>query len=625
MSSKDDARMNYRDRGRRAASRRGAGKHSAGKHELGAAEQFKPIDVDALVAHQQEASTGTPGTLPGNEVAHPAGTPAVQVNVPQVGEIGAPEQAPAPNPIAALSDVSFENWDTDEEKPRIPKALEQRGEAAGAPEPPEAPESSEGSEPPEAPAEEGREKPVTSQEPLEEAPVAILEAPEEAPAVPEVQEAPAVAVIGEREPAEATPAQLGHSELPGTVEDFSRESAVYRHRKGSNFSRAQKTALIVVALVAVILCSLAGAAFALWQDAEKGIQLEDPGISDALTPVASSVDPYWTLILGSDSRSESTDRARSDVILLCRIDQNNKQFTLVSIPRDTKVYIEGYGTQKINAAYALGGAELAISTIEDFAGIQVSHYAEIYFSGLEDLVNTLGGVTVDVPEYCSYSDVTLYPGEQELTGHEALIFARCRKTYALGDFTRTQCQRILATALAEKVLSQSVTELPATIQSISQCFNTDMTLSELVALATSLQGISSSSIYSGMAPSTTGMVDGVSYTFTYINQWKLLMQRADNGEKPKLTAKEEDICGTLATDYNDLDMSAGLPADVASQLQVYWDKKASKKAKQEAAAAAKQDAATSTDVPSASADASSIGSGVPSVSATATGDGQAVE
>lgn len=381
-----------------------------------------------------------------------------------------------------------------------------------------------------------------------------------------------------------------HSELPGTVADFSRESTTYRHRRGSNFTRVQKTLLAVVAAVAVVVCVLAGAAFALWQNAEESIQIEDPDVAEALTPTADVSEPYWTLILGSDSRSEETDRARSDVILLCRIDPANKQFTLVSIPRDTKVYLEGYGTQKINAAYALGGAELAISTIEEFAGVQISHYAEIYFSGLEDLVNTLGGVTVDVPEYCSYSDVTLYPGEQTLTGHEALIFARCRKTYSEGDFTRTQCQRILVTALAEKVLSQSVTEIPATIQSISQCFSTDMSLSELVSLATSLQGISSSDIYSGMAPSTTGMVDGVSYTFTYIYQWMLVMQKANNGEKPTLTAKEEEICGTLATDYNTLDMSEGLPADIANELQTYWDKKAAKKAKKEAAAAAAAEA-----------------------------------
>lgn len=359
---------------------------------------------------------------------------------------------------------------------------------------------------------------------------------------------------------------------------YSRENKVYEHRRGwKALSTPKKTAIIIVVILALVLGVVGGAALALWQNARDAAQVDD-SIKEALEPVEETIDPYWLLILGSDSRAEASDRARSDVIMLCRIDPEKPQVTMVSIPRDTKVEIEGYGTQKINAAYALGGAKLAIKTIGNYAGVKISHYAEIYFSGLEDLVDQLGGVTVDVPEYCSYSDVTLKPGKQKLTGHEALIFARCRKTYSQGDFTRTKCQRILVEALVSKVLEQPATAYPGILEKATKCFSTDIPLDDLVVLATKMQGMGKGSFYSAMCPSTTGTVDGVSYTFSYINQWKLLMQRADAGENPKLTKKEQEICGLTSTRNTELNMKEGLPSDVQQRLDDYAAEKKAKEA-----------------------------------------------
>lgn len=390
---------------------------------------------------------------------------------------------------------------------------------------------------------------------------------------------------------------------------YSRENASYEHRRGwKALSKAKKVAVVVIILIAIICGIAGGAAFALWQNVQENSQIKDEELDEVLEPVEEeTIDPYWMLILGSDSRAEASDRARSDVIMLCRIDPETPRVTMVSIPRDTKVQIEGYGTQKINAAYALGGRKLAVKTISKYAGVKISHYAEIYFSGLEDLVDQLGGVTVDVPEYVSYSDVTLQPGKQKLNGHEALIFARCRKTYALGDFTRTKCQRILVKALVEKVLAQPATNYPSILTKATKCFSTDLELDELVTLATKMQGMDKDGFYSGMCPSTTGTVDGVSYTFSYINQWKLLMQKADAGEKPKLTKKEQEICGYTATNTTDLDMKSGLPADVEASLEEYWAKREAKAQAKKEKELAKQNKSASADneaQDSSSADAS---------------------
>ena len=369
-----------------------------------------------------------------------------------------------------------------------------------------------------------------------------------------------------------------------TTLDYSRQNAVYTHRR-------KKKLPIVLAIVFVLVLAGAGAAFAYIHNLNSKIQIEDEEVTESLTEVKENVEPYWTLILGSDARpEESESNSRSDVIMLVRVDQNNKQLTLVSIPRDTLVDIEGYGTNKINAAYSYGGAQLAISTIEEFAGVKISHYAEIYFDGVETLVDSIGGITVDVPEYASYADVTLDPGVQTLTGHEAMILARVRKTYSQGDFTRTYVQRLLVQAMVEKVLSQPVTSLPSIVESIAGCFTTDMSLNDLIALAQAMQGITSENMYSAMAPSTAGMVDGVSYTFTYINQWKLLMQKADEGVDPTLSDEEIAICGTESTETTDLVMTTGLPDTVKTQLEEL----ASQQAAAAAAAAAGTDG-TATD------------------------------
>ncbi len=399
-----------------------------------------------------------------------------------------------------------------------------------------------------------------------------------------------------------------HGGTGGVQEDaaaYSRDNASYEHRRGwKALSTAKKVAIVVIILLALACGVAGGAVLAFWQNAQEDAQIQDEELTEALEPVEETIDPYWMLILGSDSRAEASDRARSDVIMLCRIDPETPRVTMISIPRDTKVEIDGYGTQKINAAYALGGRKLAVKTVSKYAGVKISHYAEIYFSGLEDLVDQLGGVTVNVPEYVNYSDVTLQPGKQELNGHEALIFARCRKTYTQGDFTRTKCQRILVKAMVEKVLAQPATKIPGILEKATKCFSTDLALEDLVTLATKMQSIGSDGFYSGMCPSTTGMVDGVSYTFSYINQWKLLMQKADAGEKPKLTKKEIEICGYTATNTTDLDMKSGLPSDVQTALEEYWAKKEAKaqaKKKKELAAqngssdASSSDASTGSD------------------------------
>ena len=129
-----------------------------------------------------------------------------------------------------------------------------------------------------------------------------------------------------------------------------------------------------------------------------------PEVVEALeAPAEYDGGTFYMLLMGTDksaAREQSTqyagDTFRSDSMILTRVDPQNKKVTMVSMHRDTEIEIEGYGLQKLNASYAIGGPALAIKTVSQMAGVPISHYAEINFDGFEEVVDALGGVEVDL-------------------------------------------------------------------------------------------------------------------------------------------------------------------------------------------------------------------------------------
>lgn len=327
-------------------------------------------------------------------------------------------------------------------------------------------------------------------------------------------------------------------------------TAQYSRNNAANASKYQKKKMsrgkkigIGIAIALVVILVGVGAAGALYVNSlQKTLSFDDPEeereLREALAPVKNPEDPFYMLLIGSDARGD--EAARSDVNILVRVDPANAKVTMVSIPRDTKVTIDGYGTQKINAAYAYGGASLAVSTMSEFAGVPISHYAEIHFSELVQLVDSLGGVEVDVPIAINDPDAggSIAAGVQTLNGEQSLIFARSR-AYADGDFQRTANQRILLEAIINKVLSLPATALPGAIQNLAACVTTDFSVIDLVSLAQKFQAADGMTMYSGMAPSSTAMIDGVSYVITDEVAWTEMMTLVDSGGDPATLAMDE--------------------------------------------------------------------------------------
>lgn len=207
------------------------------------------------------------------------------------------------------------------------------------------------------------------------------------------------------------------------------------------------------------------------------------------------------LLLGVDARPGEKN-SRSDTILLVSVDPTQDKVAIISIPRDTKVDIPGSSVEKINAANFVGGPEYAVEIVEKVLDINIDYYVEADFSGFREIIDTIGGVTIDVPQrmYNRYEGIDLNPGIQRLNGYDALGFVRFRD-YVNGDIDRTAQQQVFLKALASELLQpKTIAKLPALIKEVNKYVKTDIPLSQMLRIASWAPGFNSSSIVAQTLP-----------------------------------------------------------------------------------------------------------------------------
>lgn len=327
-------------------------------------------------------------------------------------------------------------------------------------------------------------------------------------------------------------AQMGGRRLNGVGPAQNMRNGAAHGSGRKKMSGFKKTLLIIGgALICVIAICAVGIGLYLGginSNLQSGL---DEDVMGALAEPTEDNQAFYTLILGSDTRQEGGG-GRSDTIILARIDPETQEVSLVSIPRDTQVQLQGHGTQKINAAYAYGGTSGAITAVSELAGVPISHVVEVDFSGFKEIVDALGGVTVNVPKNTHYEGVSIPEGKQTLNGDQALVFVRCRKGYASGDYQRADNQRQLISAIVKKTLNSSVLEMTNIINSITKSLSTDMSVTDIVALATSLRGMNTDDMITAVMPSHTGSQGGVSYVFVEEPAWSEMMEIINAGGDP---------------------------------------------------------------------------------------------
>ena len=292
-----------------------------------------------------------------------------------------------------------------------------------------------------------------------------------------------------------------------------------------------------VLLAAACVLVAAGVGIALWVhgiESSMGVAEKDRAALEAELADASvaSTDPFYVLIIGSDARKgEAVSRA--DTLMLARVDVGARTVSLVSIPRDTMVTNSAGVTDKINASFLEGPAG-AVRAVARFAGVRISHYAEVHFSGVRDVVDALGGITVDVPEeiHDSKAKLDLPAGEQVLDGATALRYARARFGVTGGDFGRAQAQRQVVEAIARAVLASSPAELPAVVSELAESVTTDLSVADIISYAAAFQQGEGVTFWSATVPSYAYDLPGASYVATMYDEWRAMMQRMDAGLDP---------------------------------------------------------------------------------------------
>lgn len=243
-----------------------------------------------------------------------------------------------------------------------------------------------------------------------------------------------------------------------------------------------------------------------------------PGPTENTPQTAPSLDsrrltePINVLLLGIDEREGESGPWRSDTMILVSLDPVNNTAAMLSIPRDLWTTIPGYGESRINTAhftgeshnYPGGGPALAKKTVWFAFGVPVHYYVRINFGGFEQIIDAIGGVTIDVPEAIrdtryptadfGVTEIYIPAGVQHMDGRAALQYARTRR--GATDYTRMERQQQLLLAIRDKVLALDIplSSIPTLVGLVGTSVSTDLTLADMVLLAEAARDVPQESI-----------------------------------------------------------------------------------------------------------------------------------
>jgi len=204
--------------------------------------------------------------------------------------------------------------------------------------------------------------------------------------------------------------------------------------------------------------------------------------------------PITILLMGVDTGSKErkeTWEGNSDTMILVTVNPKTKKTTMTSLERDLLTDVEGSGEVKLNAAYAEGGADLAISTIQKVLDIDIDYYALINMQGMIDLVDAVGGIEVtnhfDFPISIAENEpefqAKVEPGTHKINGEQALVYSRMRYDDPEGDTGRQKRQRIVIEELVKKLMTfNSVANFEQLMNAVSKNVKTDLPIGQVMAL-----------------------------------------------------------------------------------------------------------------------------------------------
>lgn len=246
------------------------------------------------------------------------------------------------------------------------------------------------------------------------------------------------------------------------------------------------------------------------------------------------------LVLGCDER-EGDAVTRADVIMVVTIRPEAKQISIFSIPRDTKVPIDGHGEDKINHSMAFGGIPLIQSTVEDFLQIKIDHTVKVNFDGFINVIDALGGINIDVPcrMYKPLEEIDLLPGYQTLYGSEALAFVRWRGD-GTGDYGRIERQQQFLSAVSAKVKEMSLKQALNVVGAVMDSIETDMTIKQMTSYGINLLGIGQENFKTYSFVGEPVWLHGVNYVEPDMKAIAEIVDKMQHGEPEPAVDSTED-------------------------------------------------------------------------------------
>lgn len=202
-------------------------------------------------------------------------------------------------------------------------------------------------------------------------------------------------------------------------------------------------------------------------------------------------EPFTLLLMGVDATGDKLNKnatGNGDSLMLITFNPKTLNATILSIPRDSYVYIPNMGTENKITHAAWGGTNHMIRTIENFTDVKINYYMKINFRGVVKLVDALGGVYIDVPtDMCTdnsfrYGKICLKEGYQKLNGEQALSFARNRYAFATGDLQRGVNQQIVVQAMLNELKNiKSASQALNILDTVSESMDTNFTTKQLLS------------------------------------------------------------------------------------------------------------------------------------------------
>lgn len=253
------------------------------------------------------------------------------------------------------------------------------------------------------------------------------------------------------------------------------------------------------------------------------------------------------LLIGADQRLDQT-KYNTDSLILASVDPETQRISLLSIPRDTRVALLGHEYVKINSVVALTDLPTLQKTVEELTGETIAGYIQTNFQGFKQVIDSLGGITVDIEKDMYYETgdiedgfINLHKGVQRLDGAKALQYARFRYD-SLADISRTARQQVVLKAVAKEMFQLSIVpKLPVLIPQLMQAVHTNLSTKDILQLAKAAVGFQSTNVISQTLPGSFWEMDGVSYWKVDPLEIKTVVKSLLDGETTDKVIDEEKV------------------------------------------------------------------------------------